>query len=81
MLRHSITPSAAVAPTEVAFNFAGTNTDPVATLIAITRLMSASLTPVLDIVALAATATGDGILHPGALSRRVRGGDIECRDR
>src|SRR5207244_1012302 len=63
----SITPTAPLAPTEVAFNFAGINTDPVPTLIAInTLLMSASLTPVPDIVALAATATNDGILHlPG----------------
>jgi hypothetical protein len=63
----SITPTAPLAPTEVVFNFAGTNTDPVATLIAInTLLMSASPTPVPDIVALAATATNDGILHlPG----------------
>jgi hypothetical protein len=63
----SITPTAALAPTEVAFNFAGTNTAPVATLIAInTLLLSASSTPVPDMVALAATATGDGILHlPG----------------
>lgn len=63
----SITPSAAFDPTEVAFSFAGVNTAPVATLVAInTLLMSASLTPVPDIVALAATVTNDGIVHvPG----------------
>ena len=63
----AITPTAPLAPTEVAFTFAGTNTDPVPTLIAInTLLMSASLTPVPDIVALAVTVTNDGILHlPG----------------
>jgi probable HAF family extracellular repeat protein len=64
----SMTPSAPFAPTEVVFNFSGTNTPPVATLIAInTLLLSASLTPVPDIEALAATITGDLILHiPGS---------------
>jgi hypothetical protein len=64
----SITPTATFPPTEVQFSFAGTNTAPVAVLIAInTLLMSASAVPVPDIVALAATATNDGILHiPGA---------------
>jgi len=63
----SITPTDPFAPTEVTFDFAGTNTGPVPTLIAInTLLMSASLTQVPDIVALVATATNDGILHvPG----------------
>jgi hypothetical protein len=64
----SITPASPFDPTEVAFNFAGINTAPVTTLVAInTLLMSASLDPVPDIVALAATATNDGIVHvPGA---------------
>jgi hypothetical protein len=63
----SITPSGAFGPTEVPFNFAGTNTAPVAVLIGInTLLMSASPNPVPDIVALGATTTNDGILHiPG----------------
>lgn len=63
----SIVPSAPFDPTEVAFTFAGINTAPVATLVAInTLLMSASPTAVPDIVALAATVTNDGIVHvPG----------------
>jgi hypothetical protein len=63
----AITPSAAFPPIEVVFSFAGINTAPVTTLVAInTLLMSASLTPVPDIVALAATVTNDGIVHlPG----------------
>jgi photosystem II stability/assembly factor-like uncharacterized protein len=65
----SITPTGPFAPTEVAFTFAGSNTLPVATLVAInTLLMSASTTPVPDIVALAATVTNDGIVHlPGPM--------------
>lgn len=67
----AITPTAAFAPIEVAFNFAGTNTAPVPVLVAInTLLMSASPVPVADIIALAATTTNDGILHiPGPAER------------
>jgi len=63
----SIVPTNAFPPTEVAFNFAGSNAPPAASLVAInTLLMSASVAPVPDIVALAATLTNDGILHiPG----------------
>jgi probable HAF family extracellular repeat protein len=63
----SITPTAPFPPTEVAFNIAGTNTPPVTTIVQVnTLLLSASLTPVPDIIAEAATITNDGILHiPG----------------
>ena len=63
----SITPSAPFSPQELTFIFTGSNTQAVATLVAInTLLMSASATPVPDIVALAATVSNDGILHlPG----------------
>jgi photosystem II stability/assembly factor-like uncharacterized protein len=65
----SITPTAPFNPTEVAFTFTGSNTPAAPTLIGIdTLLMSASAAPVPDVVALAATATNDGILHiPGPM--------------
>jgi T5SS/PEP-CTERM-associated repeat protein len=59
----AITPTAPFEPTEVAFTFAGTDTAPVASLVGInTLLLSASSTPVPDIVALAATIANDGIV-------------------
>jgi hypothetical protein len=63
----AITPTASFGPTEVALNFAGSNTSPVATLTGTnTLLLSASTTPVPDIVALAATAPDPGIVNiPG----------------
>jgi virginiamycin B lyase len=60
----ALTPNAPVVPTEVALGFAcpGINAAPTTTGLD-TLLYSASATPVPDIVALAATAQNDGILH------------------
>jgi hypothetical protein len=58
----ALTPRAAIAPTEVAFTFGGTNTAPVAPVVGLnTLLFSASNIPVPDIVALAATIGNTGI--------------------
>ena len=69
----AFTPTAAFGPTDVSFAFAGDNTASVGALVGInTFLLSASpsLTP--DIVALAATLNGDGIVHiPGATGTGV----------
>jgi hypothetical protein len=64
-----ITPSAPFGPLEVEFAFAGNNAPAAPTITAVdTLLLSASATPVPDIVALAATVTNDGIVHvPGAM--------------
>ncbi len=64
----ALTPTQAFNPTDVVFTFAGTNTAPVTPLTGInTLLLSASVTPVPDIVALAATLNGDGVVViPGA---------------
>jgi hypothetical protein len=63
----SVTPSAPFLPTEVTFTVAASNAPAVATLVGInTLLLSASSSPVPDIVALAATLSNDGIVHiPG----------------
>ncbi|PWU25594.1 MAG: hypothetical protein C5B48_00535 [Candidatus Rokuibacteriota bacterium] len=63
----AVTPTDLLGPTDVSFNFAGTNTAPVTTLTGLnTLLLSASAEPVPDIVALAATVQNDGIVHiPG----------------
>jgi hypothetical protein len=63
----SITPTAPFAPTEVPFTFAGSNAPAVPVLTGInTLLMSASNSPVPDLVALGATLSNDGIVHlPG----------------
>jgi subtilase family protein len=54
----SITPSTAFAANDVQFNFAGANTYPTPPLSGVsTLLLSASLTPVPDVIALAATVT------------------------
>jgi hypothetical protein len=59
----ALTPTGAFAPTDVTFNFACTNTDPVAPIVGVnTLLFSASATPVPDIIAMAATVTNDGIV-------------------
>jgi hypothetical protein len=62
-----LTPTAAFAPTEVELNFAGANMASVATIPGVnTLLLSASNTPVPDIVVLAATLNNDGIVNiPG----------------
>ena len=63
----ALTPTGPIAPTDVQFNFDCANTDPAPIFIGLnTLLFSASATPVPDIVALAATATNDGIVNiPG----------------
>ena len=65
----AFTPSAAFAPTDVELSFDCTNSEPAPTTLGLnTLLLSASSTPVADIVALAATPTGDGIVDlPGSL--------------
>lgn len=64
----ALTPTAAIAPTNVAFNFTCTNTSPAPVVTGLnTLLLSGSTSPTPDVVALSATATGDGILHvPGS---------------
>ena len=58
-----ITPTAAFAPTDLQFTFDCTNSDPAPILPGInTLLMSASAQPVADIIALAATLDGSGIV-------------------
>jgi hypothetical protein len=60
----ALTPTAAIAPADMAFNFACTNTAPAAIVTGLnTLLFSASTTPVPDIVALGATLKNDGIVH------------------
>jgi hypothetical protein len=63
----AVTPTAPFPPTDVAFNFAGSNTLPAGTLIGVnTLLLTASSVLVPDIVALAATVTNDAIVNiPG----------------
>jgi hypothetical protein len=58
----ALTPRAAIDPTEVFFNYFGVNTTPPQAFPGInTLLISASPTPVPDLVALAAVASGNGI--------------------
>ncbi len=60
----AFTPTAAFAPTDVEFTFDCTNTDPAPSLPGVNSLLlSASDTPVADIIALAVTASGDGIVN------------------
>ena len=62
----AITPNAPIVPTDVQFSFDCANTEPAPITTGLnTLLLSASNTPVPDIVALAATTTNDGIVeHP-----------------
>jgi hypothetical protein len=69
------TPTAVFAPTDIQLAFDCTNTDPAPTTAGLnTFLLSASNTPVADIVALSATPLNDGVVHipdtgpPGAFS-------------
>jgi hypothetical protein len=64
----AVMPMAPIAPTDVQFSFACTNSQPAPISTGLnTLLLSASNTPVPDIVALAATITNDGIVNiPGA---------------
>jgi hypothetical protein len=60
----ALTPSAAFAPTNVAFNFSCSNVAPAPIVTGLnTLLLSASTTPIPDVVALAATMQNDGIVH------------------
>jgi hypothetical protein len=60
----AFTPTAAFAPTDVGFNFDCSNTDPAPSLAGVnTLLLSASNTPVADVIAVAVTASGDGIVN------------------
>jgi hypothetical protein len=60
----ALTPSAPIAPTDVQLSFDCTNTDPAPINTGLnTLLLSASTTPVPDIVALAVTPTNDGIVN------------------
>jgi hypothetical protein len=63
----AVSPTAPFNPTNVVLGFTSKNTDPAQTISGVnTLLLSASATPVPDIVALAATATNDGIVDiPG----------------
>jgi hypothetical protein len=64
----ALTPTAPFLPVDVAFSFSGTHTNAALVLPGInTLLLSASATPVPDVVALAATTGNDGIVNlPGA---------------
>ena len=78
----AVTPTAPMAPTDVQFSFDCANSSPAPINTGLnTLLLSASATPVPDIVALAATTTNDGILNILGTNgiRGLRGGDSECR--
>jgi len=64
----ALTPSAPFGPVDLEFGYGGGNTLPVAPIVGVnTLLMSASATPVPDVVALAATTTNNGIADiPGS---------------
>jgi hypothetical protein len=60
----ALIPTAPIAPTDVQFGFDCTNTSPASIISGLnTLLLSASATPVPDIVALAATLNNDGIVN------------------
>ena len=60
----AFTPTQDIAPTDVQLSYDCTNTNPAPVTVGLnTLLLSASTTPVPDIVALAATPTGDGIVN------------------
>jgi Metallo-peptidase family M12 len=63
----ALTPSSSIAPTNVTFNFDCTNSDPAPITPGVnTLLFSASSTPTPDLLAMAATTTGGGIVDiPG----------------
>jgi hypothetical protein len=59
----AITPTVPIAPTDLQFSFVCANTDPAPINVGLnTLLLSASATPVADIVALAVTTSNDGIV-------------------
>jgi hypothetical protein len=60
----ALTPTAPFPPTDVQFSFDCANTDPAPIDVGLnTLLLSASITPVADIVPLAATTTNDGVMN------------------
>jgi uncharacterized protein GlcG (DUF336 family) len=63
----SVTPSQPIAPTSVGFSFSCTNADPAPLTTGVNDLfLSASSAAVPDMVAMSATASGDGVVHiPG----------------
>ena len=66
----ALTPGGPFAPAELGFNYSGANAAPVAELNGInTLLFSASTDPVPDMIAIAATIQGDGIVHVPAATR------------
>ena len=69
----AFTPTAAIAPTDVILNFACANAGPAPSNSGLnTLLLSASTTPIPDVVALGATLTSDGIVNvPGATGTGV----------
>jgi len=69
----AFTPTAAIAPTDVVLNFACANAGPAPSNSGLnTLLLSASTTPIPDVVALGATLTSDGIVNvPGATGTGV----------
>jgi hypothetical protein len=59
-----ITPTAQIPPTDVTFNFSGTNTNPVAPIIGLnTLLLSASTNARPDVIALSGTLSNDGVVN------------------
>lgn len=59
----ALTPTAPISPVDVVINVAGSNTQPLRTLVGVNTLhFSSSATPVIDSVMLAATPTRDGTL-------------------
>ncbi len=63
----AITPTSAFDPTDLTFTFTGTNTTPSATIVGVnTLLISASVTPVPDIVALVASSDPGIVDIPGS---------------
>src|SRR5262245_48712948 len=59
----AITPTAPILPTDVAFNFTGTNTSPAPTIVGLnTLLLSASINPVPDVIALSSALSNDGVV-------------------
>jgi hypothetical protein len=65
----SLKPTTEMAPTDVLFNFIGTNTGPAPTLVGVNSLLVSAANGVPDLVALAATPTADGVVRISDASR------------
>jgi hypothetical protein len=59
----SLKPTTGLPPTDLPFNFIGTNTGPAPTLIGVNTVLLSAANGVPDVVALAATVSGDGIVR------------------